>query len=61
MLEDIPTELSTAFVGLLVVSAAAGVYIGWPLRWFSWHPICMMVGFVAFAGADISALAWTHV
>lgn len=51
----IPADLTTAFGGLLAVSIALGVYIGWPMRWFSWHPICMMVGFVACGGAAVIA------
>merc|ERR1712224_730420 len=40
---------------LVAVSTALSVYIGQPWRWFSWHPLLMMLAFVGTACAGIVA------
>ena len=40
-------------LGFTLPCAALAAYIGSPWRWFSWHPLLMMLAFVAAAGSGI--------
>ena len=46
---------ATSLCALVPVVAILSAYIGWPLRWFSLHPLLMTLGFVAAAAAGILA------
>lgn len=40
-------------LGFALPCAGLAAYIGSPWRWFSWHPLLMMLAFVAAAGSGI--------
>ena len=40
-------------VGFSLPCAALAAYIGSPWRWFSWHPLLMMLAFIAAAGSGV--------
>ena len=40
-------------VGLALPCVLLAYYIGTPWRWFSWHPLMMMLAFIAAAGSGI--------
>mmetsp|Transcript_22427 Transcript_22427/g.48970 ORF Transcript_22427/g.48970 Transcript_22427/m.48970 type:complete len:184 (+) Transcript_22427:397-948(+) len=44
----------SGFFWLLVIAVLSfGLYVGMPLRWFSLHPICMLLAFGALAAGGI--------
>jgi hypothetical protein len=44
-----------ALLGLSVPCVALAYHVGQPLRWFSWHPFLMLLGFVVAGGSGILA------
>ena len=45
----------TVAAALVAITLLLAAYVGYPFRWFSLHPLLMLLGFVAAAGAGITA------
>jgi hypothetical protein len=53
MVKEGPQTGAVQITAALMVSIALGYYVGQPWRWFSWHPLLMLLGFCAATMAGV--------